>query len=224
MWWWSNACGSTWRLPLTFHPPLITFTFTFTASCHLWFQLPFHLDTPVHKTAHLVRLHILAHRRAWICKSSGCHNVPTGKQSQTFRSSVVFTSSVSSNPWTVPKYFLQTVLSLIMEVSTITSPFCTHRPPTEMYKDARLTKTSVNLHSSTGPINCDSRLSVLPYITLRCSYFCLLHSAVIFYIQVTFPPLFYIHQRIRFRGHRCHKWSDIKFTPLILLHLWVNKC
>ena len=79
MWWWSNACGSTWRLPLTFHPPLITFTFTFTASCHLWFQLPFHLDTPVHKTAHLVRLHILAHRRAWICKSSGCHNVPTGK-------------------------------------------------------------------------------------------------------------------------------------------------
>lgn len=199
-------------------PPFNTFTFTSTASCYLWFQLPFHLDTPVHKTAHLVRLHILERRRAWICKSSWCQNVPTGKQSQTFRSSVLFTSSVPSNPWTVPKYFLETVLSKMMEVSTETSPYCKHRPPTEMYKNASLAKTSINLHSSTGPINCNSRLSVLPYIILRCSHFCLLHSVVIFYIQVTFPPLFYIQRRIRFRGYRCHKWSDkIHSTQFTLL-------
>jgi len=194
---------STPDIPPPTPSPLITFTFTYTASCYLWFQLPFHLDTPVHKTARLVRLHILEHRQTWICKSSGCHNVPTGKQSQTFRSSVLFTSSVSSNPSTVPTYFLQIVLSLMMEVWTGTSPFCKHCPPTEMYKDANIAKTSVNLHSSTGPINCDSRL-VLPYIVLWCSQFCLLHSVVIFYIQATFPPLFYIHRRTRFRRYRCY--------------------
>jgi hypothetical protein len=129
--------------------PLITFTFTFIASCYLWFQLPFHLDKPVHKTVHLVRLHILQHQRTSICNSSGCHNVPTGTESQTFRSSVVFTSSVSRNLWTVTKYFLQTVISMKMEVSTGTSPFRTHRLPTEMYKDSRLAETSVYLHSST---------------------------------------------------------------------------
>jgi hypothetical protein len=34
-----------------------------------------------------------------------------------------------------------------MEESTGTSPFRTHRPPTEMYKNARLAATSVNFHS-----------------------------------------------------------------------------
>jgi hypothetical protein len=200
-----------------------TFTFTFNASCYLWFQLPFLLDTAVHKTVHLIRLHILKHRRAWICKSPGCHNVPTGKQSQTFRSSVVFRSSVSSNPWTVTKNFLQSVLSLMMQVSNGISPFHTHRPPTEMY-NARLAEKSVNIHSSTRANQLRQPTQRIAFFHTRCSYFCLLHFVKMFYSQVTFPPLFYIRRRIRSRGYRCHKWSDIKFTPLILLHLSVKKC
>lgn len=92
----------------------------------------------------------------------------------------------------------------MMEVSSGTSPFSTHRPPTEMYKDARLAEMSANLHSS-------ARANQLRQPTQRIALF---HTPVLVLLSlalrqilqsVTFPPLFYIRRTIRSLGYRCHK-------------------